>query len=373
MATSKRVVHLLHTLDPGGCEHMLLSLLPHLQKEGWEVHVLTLGKGGTLAPRFKAAGIAVHSQIFRSAYDIVGFARLKKLLQQLSPGLVVAHLLYADALVRVFRGNLFGIPALPVIHSTYNSHGLWKARLFERLTAPLIQKAIAVSPAVKTISIKRGLKEENIFLIPNPINSRQFYPVGTEEKFKLRKTLGISEEATVVTCVANFIDYKRHIDLVEAFKIALQTHPELELCLVGHGKEEPTIRLLIEKERLNKKIHFLGQRQDVPEILRASDIFVLPSLFEGMSVAIMEAMASGLPVIASDIPENRVLLKEGVTGMLTPVKNPQALATVLTRISRDHTLQEKIGRDAQQFIDTYYSLPVVTTYWEDLYQQLTKI
>jgi glycosyltransferase involved in cell wall biosynthesis len=223
------------------------------------------------------------------------------------------------------------------------------------------------------MAIKRGLKEANIFLVPNPVDTATFFPAIPNVKQSLRKTLGLSPSSFVITCVANFIDYKRHIDLVQAFKIALETNPAIELCLVGQGKEEATIRAWVAKETLDTKIHVLGQRQDVPDILRASDCFVLPSLFEGMSVAIMEAMASGLPVIASDIPENRVLINNRVSGVLVPANNPPVLATTLTElINCDPVIRNDLGNQARQHIENNYSLSAITRYWESVYTAVAK-
>lgn len=374
MPTTKQVVHLLHTLDPGGCEYMLLLLLPALQRQGWKITVITLGPAGPLSTEFRKQGIEIKSNLFRFIGDPAGLWRLKKAMKEKKPDLIIAHLFYADLLVRLLPQSFFEAPAIPLVHSTYQVPRLWKIRLFERLTAWTLKHCLLVSPAVKTTALRYGLREKAARVIPNPVDVEIFHPIIPEEKRLLREHNSYSADAFLITCVANFIDYKRHTDLLEAFSLIAEQFPSLQLILIGKGPEEPHLRQFVHLHHLEARVHFvgnyLGDRKRVAETVQMSDLFILPSLFEGMCTAIMEAMAAGIPVIASDIPENRVLIPDQTFGKLVEVRNPQALAKAITTLLQFPLEREHIGKQGRERMLNQYSLPPIIAQWETLYTQL---
>ncbi len=375
MMQSKRVIHLISTLAPGGCEYMLLLLLPALQRQGWSVTVATLGAGGPLLEKFRASGIEVRTGLFRSFYDLRGLLRLKQLVQEKNAGLVVAHLFYADLLVRVVPSFVFGTKTIPLVHSTYRTPDLWKLRAFERLTAWSLRDCLMVSPAVKATSIGYGLRGSAGYVVPNPVDTELFRRVSPAEKIALRKRYGYHEDAFIVVCVANFINYKRHTDLIDAAALLRTKLPKLELILIGHGPEAERLKERVKMHGIAERVHFpgnyLGERQAVAETLQLSDVFALPSLFEGMCTAIMEAMSSGLPVIASDIEENRVLIPNAGIGRLVPIRDPETLARIISELAQTGPELETMRNQAREQMLQHYSLPVVTNVWSTVYEQLT--
>lgn len=377
MNQPKRIIHLIATLAPGGCEYMLLLLLPALKKQGWSVTIATLGPPGPLAEKFQSEGIEVRSRLFRSFFDPLGIFRLRKLIREKDADLVVAHLFYADLLIRLVPSFFLGAKTVPLVHSTYRTPELWKLRLFEKLTAWSLKNCLLVSPAVKTTALGYGLRLAAGYVLPNPVDTTLFHPGSTEEKTSLRKRYGYRTDALIVVCVANFIGYKRQVDLIDAAAILREKLPKLELILIGHGAEEKRLKERVREHGLGERIHFpgnyLGDRQSVAEILRLSDLFALPSLFEGMCTAIMEAMSSGLPVIASDIEENRVLIPDNRYGRLTPIQDPASLSRALYDLSQSGTGIETLQIHAREHMLRNYSLPVITELWSATYDRICRI
>lgn len=373
---TKRILHILHTLSPGGCEYMLLLLLPVLKERGWAVSVVTLGPGGPLKAAFEANGITVTSDFFSAWWDIAGFFRLRRFIQIQNPGLIIGHLFYADLLIRLLPKSFFGVPAVPLIHSTYRAPQLWKLRWFERLTAWSLTHCFLVSPAVYDTAIKYGLRQKVGSIIPNPVDTDLFVPVSANAKTVLRQKYGYPSDAQLITCVANFIDYKRHRDLLEAFFQISHTFPKLELILIGDGQEASTLRASVKDHQLETRVHFvgnyLGKRNSVAETLQLCDLFVLPSLFEGMCTAIMEAMATGIPVIASDIPENRVLIPDTSIGRLVSTQSPKALAQTIRELLVSPDECEAVGQNARTLVLKLYNPERIAQTWETVFTELTQ-
>jgi glycosyltransferase involved in cell wall biosynthesis len=365
----RRIVHIIHTLDPGGCEHMLLSLLPFLNRNGWEASIITLGPGGALSENFLQSGIPVQSEVLQNAFDISGFRKLKETVQQLRPGLAVAHLLPADILARLSGGHIANIPFIPLVHSTYRDIGQWKALLFELITTRSLRRCFTVSPSVARVCERRGLSPGAARIIPNPVDTDRFHPVqNIQERERLRKEFSLSNQDYIVTCVANFHPYKRHKDLLHGFSLLLKKIGNAKLVLVGIGPEERSLKNLSQKLGLDPSIKFLGRRNDVDRILAMSDVFVLPSLFEGMSIALLEAMASGLPCVATDTPENRDLFPD-TPQTLIPPKNLEHLAKMLFRVARNKDLQIRLGIQMRKEVEMKYSLEVIEKRWREIYDE----
>lgn len=349
---------------------MLLALLPELKRRGWHTEIITLRNGGALAPRFRDAGIPVTENIFHRPFDLSGFRRLRQVLRAKRPGLVVAHLLYADLLARAFGGAIGGVPVIPMIHSTYRSPALWKARLLERLSAWRLPHCLVVSPAVAEAAIRRGWRREAPLVVMNPVDIDIFHPADDAARLKKRNSLGLKEDAFVIVMMAHFYGYKRHQDLLSAFTLLARDFPTAHLLLVGTGPLERALRRQARTLGISHQVSFLGWRKDGAEILAASDVFVLPSAFEGLSVALLEAMSVGLPCVVSDIPENQALIQDGRTGRLFRVGHPHALAAVLTELIPDGPGRSSLGQAARRLVTERHSLGPVAERWEEVYDSL---
>src|SRR3990167_5027030 len=443
MPQKKKIIHIIQSLENGGCENMLLRTLPLLQD--FEHKIITLKTFGELTPKFVSAGITVETIHCRGFFDISGIRRLQKTVKEENPDIIITYLFHADMLGRLFlqlpflslrvkrsnpapsippargemsKGQRGGrIPIIPFLRTTYNHPKYLTARILEWLTRPLVKQYLANSEAVKDFYVSHiGVRPEKITVIPNGIDVEYFDSIASDPK--LKKSLGIDQNDFVIICVANLHPNKGHRYLLEAFEhlfipiLPADCHPGLppapfrgairagdpgsipsppsrldesakrvqggeskrglKLLLVGDGEEKENLQNQIKNYQSKKNILFLGKRSDVPKLLKISNLFVLPTLFEGQSNAIMEAMATGLPIITTDIPENRVLIENNVSGILIPVQNSTILSQTIKQIRGNPTLSEQISEEAKTTIKNSFSLEKITKKWENALMEIIK-
>lgn len=195
-----------------------------------------------------------------------------------------------------------------------------------------------------------GLPADKVVVLANGIDVDKFRPLAEgESREALRRSLDLPEDRQLILMVGRLWKQKNPGCLVEAYRRLWATgDPGADLVLVGDGELQPELAKVVQQAGLTEHVHFLGWRTDTPALLRASDIFVLPSRWEGMPLAILEAMGSGLPVVVSDIPGNRHLVNDGAQGLLFPTEDDQALAASLHRLLDAPVLCRHLGRAGRQ-------------------------
>ena len=374
MPQKKKIIHIIQSLENGGCENVLLRTLPLLQD--FEHKIITLKTFGELTPKFVSAGIAVETIHCRGFFDISGIRRLQKTVKEENPDIIITYLFHADMLGRLALCNISQTPIIPFLRTTYNHPKYLVARILEWLTRPLVNQYLANSEAVKNFYVDTiGVRPEKITVIPNGINIEYFNSITPDSE--LKKSLGIDPDDFVIICVANLHINKGHQYLLEAFE-RLRTssttcHPgpdpgsspkqKLKLLLVGDGEERKKLEQQIESYRSKNNILFLGKRSDVSNLLKISNLFILPTLFEGMSNAIMEAMACELPIITTGINENKELIENNQTGILVPTKSSEAIYKAIKTILENPELRKNLSKNAKLFIGESFSLNKIATEW----------
>jgi glycosyltransferase involved in cell wall biosynthesis len=348
--TKKKITHIIQSLSNGGCENMLLRTIPLLHD--FEHTIITLKEPGELAPQFVSAGITIKTVSCAGIFDIPGILRLRKLVRGERPDIVITYLFHADMLGRIFL-RIKNTPVIPSLRTTYNHPKYLIARILEWITKPLVNQYLANSVAVKDFYIKHiGVHPEKITVIPNGINIGYFDSIIPNPD--LRKSLNIAPSDFVIICVANLHINKGHCYLLEAFEGC--NLKNAKLLIVGDGNEKESLLHQIENYQSKENIIFLGRRTDVPQLLKISNLFILPTLFEGQSNAIMEAMATGLPIITTDIPENQSLIENNVSGMLVPTHETKALSQAINTIMIDEGFSDRLGKDGKEFLEQNFSL-----------------
>ncbi len=365
----KKIIHIIQSLDNGGCENMLLRTLPLLH--GFEHKIITLKEPGELAPAFTAHAIVVNNIHYRNFFDLPSIYRLRNMIQKENPSVILTYLFHADMIGRLALHSATSAPIVPFLRTTYNHPKYFIARILEWLTKPLVRQYLANSDAVKDFYIKHiGVHPEKITVIPNGIDTDFFDNIQPDPM--LRKALGITPDDFVIICVANLHPNKGHCYLLQAFEAVYKKHPETYLLIVGDGVECDPLKNQMHGYASKNNISFLGRRTDVPELLKISNLFVLPTLFEGQSNALMEAMASGLPVITTDIPENQVLIKNNSNGILVSTQNSSALIGAIQYIMRNTGMNEQLSEEAERTIKDFFSLEKITVKWENILTETIK-
>lgn len=391
----KKILHLITGLEIGGAEMMLLKTLPRLQDD-FDNRVCCIRGHGPIAEKLENAGVpVVFLNLNGISNTIAAIFRFRKIILDFRPDILVTYLIHADLFGRIF-GRLFGIRK--IICNQRGKLLQWEfLRILDRATKSLVTKYIVQTETAKRELMRTlRLPEAKFTVIPNTINVQEFeFKLNKDEK---RKNLGLSASDIVVTCVSKLRRGKGHEYLLEAFEsLACHSspllchsrgdgnpvsfcHPELisgssprkslKLLVVGDGEQKQELLNQVENYASKSSILFLGNRDDVKEILKISDIFVLATEGEGMSNAIMEAMASGLPVITTDIPENRELIENDRTGILVSPKDSDAIAQPIEVLFSNKPERKRLGENAYKYITENFMLPVITKKMSDFYRTL---
>lgn len=352
----KRVLHLVTGLEVGGTETMLLKTVPRMQDE-LENRICALIGHGPMGPKLEQAGVPVHYLALRGLWDIGIIWRFRRVIREFEPDIVVTYLIHSDLFGRIFA-RLFGVKR--VVSSQRGSLLNWEfLRGADRLTKRLVNQYIVQTEIAKReLMTKLRLPARKFVVIPNGLELDGF-TVRVDKSAK-RREVGVPTNATVLTCVSRLRVGKGHDYLLPAFDDLADRHPQAHLLLVGGGEIADDVAKQARACRHGDRIHLLGDRSDVREILAASDVFVFPSRGEGMSNAVMEAMASGLPCVVSDIEANRVLVTHKATGMLFATGDSGDLVQKLESVLTESNLAQKLGGAARRHVtETYDIMKVV--------------
>jgi glycosyltransferase involved in cell wall biosynthesis len=230
-------------------------------------------------------------------------------------------------------------------------HGFFKPKLSRRFFPCWGDKVIAISTQVQEHLIKDfHLKEENIRLINNGIDVERFALRRSNDEGQVMKAGFGLKEGPVVGIIARLSEVKGHVYLIQAMKEVLRRFPDTQLLIVGQGKIKDDLIVLVKKLGIDDKVFFVPNIIDTAAALSIMDLFVLPSLHEGLGLSLMEAMAAGLPCIASNVGGIKSLIQDQVTGFLTAPKDPGQLSKAVVALLSDPDRAKSYGYNARKFI-----------------------
>lgn len=332
---------LIKGLGPGGAEQLLVSSarVADQTQFAYEIAYLRADKD-QLVPRLASAGVPAHLLSQGGRGGLLWPLRLRRLMS----GYRIVHA-HSPLLAGAARVVARTIPPSdrPITVST--EHNVWgnfalPTRMLNALTVGLDARRWAVSEEVKR-SMGRVLGRKARVLIHGMVLERT--PADPGVRGRVRKELGLPEDAVVSITVANLRREKDYPNLLRAAKIALEAVPGLIMLAVGQGPLAEEIRQLHEELELGDRFRLLGYRDDVPDLLQAADLFTLSSEHEGLPVSIMEAMNAGLPVLATSVGGVSEAVANGITGLVVPPHDHRLLADALMALARDPDLRERLG------------------------------
>lgn len=368
MSTRKKILHLITGLEIGGAEMMLLKTLPYLQDD-FDNRVCCLIGHGPIGKRLEEVGVPVYYLELKNTLDFGIIWRFRKVIRDFQPDILVTYLIHADLFGRIF-GRLFGIKKVMCSVRVKLVQIKYLPLLFlDGLTSLLVTHYHFNSKTVADMYRRFFfLPERKITVIPNGLEIEKYQIlIDTRKK---RQDLCLPEDSILIGCVGRLEKQKGQKYLIEAFSELVQQHPSAILLIVGDGAERKFLETLAKKLEVNNVVKFLGKRNDVPEILKLLDIFVLPSLYEGMSNALMEAMASGLPIITTNILENRELIRDSRVGILVPPKDSNSIAQAINSLVNDFGMRNALGDNAKSYIIESFNLPSTISRMRNFYLSL---
>lgn len=353
-----RIVHLTTDSAIGGTERMILAVANNLDANRFSSFVVTLKGGGPLERLCTERGIPFASVNMRSKYDIIALFKLLPLLKSLNADVLHTYLFHANVVGRII-GRLCRTPV--VISGQRNIDGWrkWYHNLLDKITARWCDLIISNSEAGKQFLIESvGLFDKKISVVHNGIAVSRFMTASKSQTY---------QDTTVIVCVASLRPKKGHRYLLEA--VTGLKHP-FELYLIGSGSEESSLKALCRSLNIDNHVHFEGVQDDVVPYLHQADIFILPSLWEGLPVALMEAMCCGVACIATDVGGVNELIAHEKEGLLIEPGSVQAIQHALHVLISDADKRKKLGYSAQLKIETCFSQKKMIESLEALYQHL---
>jgi glycosyltransferase involved in cell wall biosynthesis len=381
-----RILHVVPGLGHGGAEHQLLMNIEQLDRSRFESHVVHLYPRRQLAPLIEAAGARVHSIAcsgpFGTARRIVKLARL---IRQLDVDLV--HTSNVDGeLHGGIAGRIAGVPVIgtltnianePVrlVDNPYlNARKLrWAQRLRRLVLRRTHERYIAISNYVARSTIRAvGLRPAAIEVIYRGLPDSG---LGAERHHveAVRREFDLDRHYPVLLTVGRLVAQKGQRYLIAAMPEILRAHPRAQLLIVGMGLLEQKLREQVDALGLRSSVRFLGRREDVPSLMGAADMFVFPSLFEGFGVSLLEACASGLPCVASNVGPLPEVVEDGVTGVLVPSQDPKSLAEAVSRLASDADLMRRYGEAARTRVRQTFRIEMSIAQLEALYEDVLRL
>jgi glycosyltransferase involved in cell wall biosynthesis len=363
-----RVVHVINSLKLGGGERFVHDLVTHLDPGRFQSHVLCLYRTGEFACGLESLGIPVQVLGVERKLGPQGLYVVWQALRRLKPHILHTHLPEAC---------WYGLPSawlarVPVrIAHLQNCHWHWpkKLRLLDRGASMFATKSVACSEAVRRFyQNELSYRGANLKVVYNSVDLKRFQ--GLAGRSKARHLLGLPQDALIVICIASLEEQKGHRYLLEAMLNVRAALPETLLLLVGDGSLRQKLEQEVERKKLAPNVRFLGQRTDIPLLLAASDLFVLPSLWEGLPLVLTEAAAAGLPTVATYVDGIPEIIKDNVTGSLVSPENSERLAEAMLKLLRDPSSRREMGKRAREFAGQQFSIDRITRDIESLYCEL---
>lgn len=357
---------LIPTLDRSGAEKQLALLAAGLPRDEFDVHVVCLTRGGPYEDVLRQAGIPVTVLGKRLKFDPSTFWKLRRFLRRHQPDILHTWLFAANAYGRLVAGGRRGAKVVVSERCVDSWKSGWQTSLDRRLIRRTSQY-IANSESVAGFYRGLGVPAERMQVIRNGIPRPE--PT-TLDAAELRQELGISPETRIVGYVGRLALQKRLKDLVWALQLLRQIAENVCFVIVGDGPERKALEQRATHFDCLHLLRFVGHRDDAERFYPLFRVFWLGSDFEGMSNSLMEAMAHGIPVVASDIPANRELVVDGQTGFLVKPGDSVGFAQFTDRILADPDLAARLGNAGRERMQTEFGVERMIAEHADLYRRV---
>lgn len=364
-----RILHVIHGLPHGGLENGVINLANHLPQPAFEQGICCLDKRGEMADRLPAeTPVWV---LDRKRHDIGLWFRLAKLIREWRPDII--HCRNWNSWLDAVMARILARHPCRLVWSFHGfaAHDDFplRRRIVSRILARLSDRLVAVcQDAARRFSRAAGIASERFEVRYNGADLARFQP---GDKAALRAELGLPGEARIALTVASLVPIKNHASLLSAISRLTPAVADSSLFVwLGDGAEREALQRQCRQLGLEQRILMPGKTDRVADYLAAADLFILPSRLEGMSNAIVEAMAAGLPVLAGAVGGNPELVVDEETGLLVDPLDADALAGSLSRLLSEPELSKRLGMAARQRAERFFSLPAMMRSYGDLYRGL---
>jgi glycosyltransferase involved in cell wall biosynthesis len=377
-----KILQVAYKSEISGGEKVLLNLARHLRRRGHHL-LVACPSYGPLVQALQGEGIDVRNIPVKKTYDLIGAVRLKNLILREGVQILHTHGMLVNIVGRM-ASRMAHVPiSISTVHLTRelakggraeNTRQLLKGkyyRVWDNFTARFNDRIIAVSDSVRQDLISQGINPEKLVVIKNGIERVPHQSPLERENWLVQKKKELSiGNGAVVGTITRLSKQKDVHTLLYAMSNIVRDYPGIRCLIVGDGPQRRELEDLRARLALNGNVTFLGYRGDAREILNVFDIFVLSSLWEGLPLVVLEAMAASKPVIATRVPGTAEAVVDGTTGILVPLRNSEKLEESIKSLLGDQKLSQNMGEAGRRRVNKYFSAERMADETERLYLDL---
>ncbi len=355
-------------LKPGGAQKALLSLVEAIDTSEIQSVVCCLGDSGIIEEKLRSAGVRVMHLNRFLIYSGIALPLMRRYIRRHNVILVQSFLFHSDILVRILHRRTSLPATVASVRSGEITKPEWKCWLNRRVGGRA-DLTIAVSEDALDFAVRcEGLRREKAVVVMNGVDAAKYDPALRVSAQELDPR--IPPGARVVGTVGRLGPEKAHPSLLEAFAHVRRRVPEAHLVIAGDGPMRHELSELTRRLGIAESVHVLGFRDDVPRVLAAMDVFCLPSRFEGISNALLEAMAMAKPCIATAVAGNKALIRDGVEGILVPPSDATALADAIVALLQDRERAAALGEAARKRVEQEFTMDHMVQGYADAYRSV---
>lgn len=363
-----KILYIIPNLEIAGTEKHLINLISNLDSNRFEVCVCCIVKLGKLGDFFKKSGRNITCLNRRNIYDPRILLDIYRLIKRYKFDIVHTYL-FSFHYLGIIPARLCGVPIIISSRRELATWKRWYHRFLENLGNKFTDKVIACSEAAREFSLQtENLSQDKIITIYNGINLKEFYP--RPRNTQILNEFGFNETDNIIGMVTKFVEVKGHKTALEAIAKVTNVYSQIKCLLVGDGHLRKETEKRMKDLKLDKNVRFVGLRDDVTQILSIIDIFISTSLSESLPNTILEAMACGLPVVATNVGGIPEIVINAETGILVPSRDPSALAKAINILLENEQLREKMGQQGRKIVEEKFNLERMIKDYENLYEKL---
>jgi glycosyltransferase involved in cell wall biosynthesis len=380
MSRRHRVLHLITRLELGGAQQNTLYCVGHHDRDRFDVELIA-GRGSRLddearaIPDAKVQLVPWLKHAISPPLDLLAVLKLRNYFRRAEIDLVHTHSSKAGILGRL-AAKLASVPA--VVHTVHGwsfnaTQSVARRKLytsFERMVAPMTDRILVVAAHHIDVGLRAGIGRSSQYEVVRSGIDRELYRAPTKPRDVLRRELGYGSGDFVVGTIANMKPQKAPVDFAATAATAYALNPSMRFFFAGDGEQMPDVRRRVEADGLQGAVKLLGWRDDVPDLLHVMDAFLLTSRFEGLPRAVLQAMAAGRPVVATEVDGTPEVVETGVTGLLARSGDTAALAAHLDRLARDSTLRTALTEKARARLGEEFDISRMVANLDRLYTDL---
>lgn len=363
-----KISHVVENLNRGGLERVVIDLARAQADAGHDCQIICLYDAGMLAGELASSRVKVIACDKREGADLRAILRLRRALSAQGTEVLHSH----NGIPHYYAmAAALGLGLTRVVNTRHgmgdinpSSRREWLFRQSMRLT----DVSVAVSEAAAAKLADTGtVAKDKLRVVPNGIHTGPFTERNNDARRALASSLGVSPDTRLVGFVGRLNWAKDLETMVAAFAQLHARHDDVALVLVGDGGERGILEAAIARAGVGDRVFLLGDRSDVPQLLPAFSVFAMSSISEGYSIALLEACASALPIVATQVGGNAEIVSDGVNGRIVPARDPDALASALDEVLSDAARAEDMGRAGRNWLLSNATFEVMATRYLDVY------